>query len=564
MQFKKYILRLALVLLPVWGLAQTTYPQSGDKQEIILDRMEIKAQKDPVLNFSKTKPLSREFYVNAVKKYLNEDSTGVELSKADRYYIESLLKNNIEWVPEEMREDLLSKRPVLNTFYEYPAGFYETHSRDFDLSINPIINFGVMKESNNDQRLFYNTRGAVVRGRIANRIGFVASVTDNQERDPSYVQQWISERQAVPGEGYYKEFKAAGGVDYFDAKGYITFGATKYVDIAFGYDKNFIGNGQRSLFLSDFSNNALFLKLNTKIWKFNYQNLFMELHNAYQREGDVLLGKKYAAMHHLDLGLTKWLNVGFFEGVIFGRSKQFELGYLVPVIFLRSAERNAGSKDNSVVGLDFKANMFKTAQLYGQLLLDEFKLSEMKSNKGWWANKYGFQLGLKYIDVLKIKNLDLQLEWNRVRPFTYSHYDSVANYSHYNQPLAHPLMANFNEYLGVLRYRPLPKLMIEGKAMFYVQGKDSTANVNFGSNLFLSNSFGRLSDNGYYIGSGWKTQTAMASLLFSYELKENLFIELNGLIRKQKAITAPIIPTKTGTVLSAGLRWNIGRRDFWF
>ena len=41
------------------------------------------------------------------------------------------------------------------------------------------------------------------------------------------------------------------------------------------------------------------------------------------------------------------------------------------------------SKDNSVVGLDFKTNMFKTAQLYGQLLLDEFKLSEMKSNKGW-------------------------------------------------------------------------------------------------------------------------------------------------------------------------------------
>ncbi|HRN47454.1 MAG TPA: hypothetical protein PKW69_05425, partial [Niabella sp.] len=150
MQFKKYILRLALVLLPVWGLAQTTYLQSGDKQEIILDRMEIKAQKDPVLNFSKTKPLSREYYVNAVRKYLNEDSTGVALSKADRYYIESLLKNNIEWVPEELREDLLSKRPVLNTFYEYPAGFYETHGRDFDLSINPIINFGVMKESNND------------------------------------------------------------------------------------------------------------------------------------------------------------------------------------------------------------------------------------------------------------------------------------------------------------------------------------------------------------------------------------------------------------------------------
>ena len=41
---------------------------------------------------------------------------GVALSKADRYGIESLLKNNIEWVPEELREDLLSKRPVFKYF----------------------------------------------------------------------------------------------------------------------------------------------------------------------------------------------------------------------------------------------------------------------------------------------------------------------------------------------------------------------------------------------------------------------------------------------------------------
>ena len=68
--------------------------------------------------------------------------------------------------------------------------------------------------------------------------------------------------------------------------------STKYIDVAFGYDKNFIGNGYRSLFLSDFGNNNLFLKLNTRIWKFNYQNLFMELHNADMPGGDKLIGKK--------------------------------------------------------------------------------------------------------------------------------------------------------------------------------------------------------------------------------------------------------------------------------
>ena len=564
MQFKQSALRLVLILMPLWSFAQTTYLPRGDKQEVLLERLEIKAQRDSVLNFSKIKPYSREAFVPAVRAYLKGDSVEANLTEVDKYYMKSLLRNNLEWIQEEEHDQYLSKKPILNTFYKYPAGLLETHSNDFDLVINPVLNFGLMKEMDNDQSLFYNTRGLSFRGRIAKKIGFAGSLTDNQERSPLYVQDWTRERQAVPGAGYYKEFKADEGVDYFDARGYLTFGVTKYVDVVFGYDKNFIGNGQRSLFLSDFGNSYLFLKLNTRIWRVNYQNIFMELHNAYQRGADQLLGKKYAAMHHLDIDVTRWLNIGLFEGVIFGRSGQFELGYLVPLIFLRSVERNNGSADNSVAGIDFKANMAKTAQLYGQLMFDEFKLSELRAGDGWWANKFGYQLGAKYIDAFTIKNLDLQLELNRVRPFTYSHNDSVANYSHYNQPLAHPLMANFNEVMGVLRYRPLPKWMIEGKLIYYTQGLDSTANVNYGSNLFLPNTIGRSSDYGYSVGSGWKSDAALASLLVSYELKENLFIDANLLIRKQRYAAPPSVPTKSATLFSAGVRWNMGRRDFWF
>ncbi|MGC4235548.1 MAG: hypothetical protein QM594_21425 [Niabella sp.] len=565
MQFKKYLPTLAVVLSPLIGWAQTTWLPRGDKQEIILDRLEIKAQKDPLLNLSKTKPYSREFFVPAVRSYLNADSSqDARLTSVDKYYVKSLLANNLEWLPEEEREAYMSKKLVGNTFYQYPAGLFETHTKDFDLVINPVLNIGYMNEKGNDQSLFYNTRGITIRGRIAKKIGFHTSLTDNQERYPAYVQDWMTERTAVPGAGYYKGFKAAGGRDFFDARGYITFGATKYVDVAFGYDKNFIGSGQRSLFLSDFGNNNLFLKLNTRIWKFNYQNLFMELTHAYKSNpGDNLLGKKYAAMHHLDINITKWLNIGVFEGVVFGRTNRFELGYLVPVIFYRSVERDQGSPDNAVVGMDFKANVARTAQLYGQLLFDEFKLSELTAGNGWWANKFGYQLGAKYIDAFTVKDLDLQLELNRVRPYTYSHYDSVANYSHYNQPLAHPLMANFNEWIGVARYRPAPKWMIEGRAMYYTQGLDSTGNVNFGSNLFLPSVTRTGGDYGHEIGSGWKTNTAMASLLLSYELKENLFLELMGMIRRQRYMD-PVAPTKKSTVFNIGLRWNIGRRDFYF
>ncbi len=339
--------------------------------------------------------------------YLRQFGTA-SLSKVDAYNLQRLYLNNLEYLPDSVRAAYGSKKSIGKNFYTTPANLYEVHVKDFDLAINPVIQYVVSKEKGNDQTLFLNTRGLSVRGRIANKIGFYAYMADNQERDPSYVQQWITDRKAVPGEGFYKTFKAAGGVDYFDARGYFTFNVTKYIDVAFGYDRNFIGNGYRSLFLSDFGNGNLFLKLNTRIWKFNYQNLFMELQNADSRTGDKLIGKKYATIHHLDIAATKWLNVGLYEAVIFGRVNRFDLSYLNPIIFYRSVEQQNGSYDNSLAGLDFKANVARKFQFYGQFLLDEFNLTQLKANTGWWANKYGFQLGAKYIDALGVKNLDLQ------------------------------------------------------------------------------------------------------------------------------------------------------------
>jgi hypothetical protein len=249
--------------------------------------------------------------------------------------------------------------------------------------------------------------------------------------------------------------------------------------------------------------------------------------------------------------------------VVFGRKDKFDFGYLNPIIFYRSIELQNGSYDNSLVGLDVKANLPKNIQLYGQLLLDEFNLSEVKKNEGWWANKWGIQLGAKYIDAFGIPNLDLQLEHNRVRPFTYSHSDSLANYTHYNQPLAHPLGANFSEMIGVARYQPAAKWLAVAKLIYYTQGRDSSS-LSYGSNIFYPNqSPFRQGDYGYNIGSGWKTNVLLASFLLSYEFRENFFVELNALFRRQETKTAPLTSANT-SVLSLGLRWNMHRREFDF
>ena len=546
-----------LLIAPMATMSQTTYLPLESKEYIILERMEIKSRVDSILNFSKTKPFSRKQMINGA---LMAD-TGLNLSSVDQYNLHRLKLNNLEWIPGDHSE-FASKKPIWKNFYNTSANMFEVHKKDFSLIINPFIYYQVSKESNNSQHLFLNRRGLHVRGKIAEKIGFAASISDNQERDPLYVQRRVSEHEAVPGQGFYQDFKRT-GYDYFDARGYFTFNVTKYIDVAFGYDKYFIGNGYRSLFLSDFSNNALFLKLNTRIWKFNYQNLFMELHAAEPRAATVLFPKKYAAMHHLDVNVTKWLNIGLFEGVIFGRKNRFEFGYLNPVIFYRSAEQQNGSFDNSVAGLDFKANVAKKFQFYGQLILDEFKLSELRAGNGWWANKFGYQVGAKYIDVFNIPNLDLQVELNRVRPFTYSHNDSVANYTHYNQPLAHPLGANFSVLMGILRYQPKPKWRLEAKLMVYKQGLNIGAE-SFGSNPLLPNRPPhRLKDYGFDIGSGQTVNTAYGSLLVSYEFKENLFLELSGMGRSYQVENNAGLSENT-SVISAAFRWNINRREFVF
>ena len=551
---------LLLIFFSNQTSAQSTYLVQGSKENILIDRLEILGQKDSILNFSKAKPLNRLQVVRGAMTF-KQNHPAIPFSKTDEYNLQSLYLNNIEYLSDTQRVAIKSKKPI-GRFYTTPANLYEVHVKDFDLIINPVIQFQYMKESDDDASLFLNSRGVAIRGRIAGKIGFAASIVDNQERDPKYVQAWEDKYQSVPGAGYYKNFKGT-GFDYFDARGYFTFNVTKYIDVAFGYDRNFIGNGYRSLFLSDFSNNTLFLKLNTRIWKINYQNLFMELQQTEPRGPDRLLRKKYAVFHHLDVNVTKKLNIGLFEGIMFGRSNRFEFGYLNPVIFYRSIEQQNGSFDNSVAGIDFKLNTLKQVQLYGQFLLDEFNLKEIKKNDGWWANKWGLQLGAKYINAFGIKNLDLQLEHNRVRPFTYSHRDSIANYTHYNQPLAHPLGANFSEMVGILRYQPAPKWMIIAKAMYWKQGLD-TGSRSFGTNIFLPNVPPyRQGDYGYEIVSGIGSKTTFLSFLLSYELKENLFIEASATKRKFDVASNSSLSTNT-TIVSFGIRWNMHRRVFEF
>ncbi len=571
MQFIKSLFKLLFFICPAFATSQSTFITPGSKDVHFVDRLEIKQQRNTNLNFSSVRPFNRKYIVEQVEfidsarlgyadsathkdKYMDWNSQA--LTDLDEYNMTSFLMNNSEWVTGPKKE-FLSKRSFSKTFYKTKPNFLEVKTNNFFLAVNPVFQYVQGIETGYNKSIYLNSKGITARGTIGKKIGFSTYLTDNQERAPQFYQQQVSTLRAVPGVGFYKPFKTS-GYDYFDARGYITVRAGNAIDVQFGYDKNFIGNGYRCLFLSDWGNSNLFLKLNTRIWKINYQNLFMELMPQFKKNGDSLLDRKYAAMHHLSMNVTKWLNIGLFEGIIFGRKNRFDFQYLNPIIFYRHVEGTIGSPDNAVAGFDFKANIAHKAQLYGQLLLDEFVLSEVKKNNGSWVNKYGIQLGVKYIDAFGVPNLDIQLEANRVRPFTYTHNDTISNYTHYNQPLAHPLGANFQEFLGIIQYQPAPKWHVYLQGIYYYKGLDSAA-LNFGGNIFRDYTT-RTKNEGFKVGSGNKVTVMNAYLQVSYEIRENVYFEVSGLYRHSKTINNPTAATTT--MFNGGIRINMFNRRY--
>ena len=285
-----------------------------------------------------------------------------------------------------------------------------------------------------------------------------------------------------------------------------------------------------------------------------------------------MLTKKYMAMHHLSINVTKNVNIGVFESVMFRRENTFELQYLNPVIFYRSIEQALGSPDNAFIGFDFKVNIPKHVQIYGQLLLDEFNFSKEFSTPGkskiyslfhprkWWGNKFAAQLGVKYIDAFGVDHLDLQLEANIARPYTYSHYDTITSWTHYNQPLAHPLGANFKEIIFQVKYQPIQKLFLSSRFIYDNKGEDNDT-TNWGGNPYkVYGTFER--EFGNTTGQGVNAKTFYVDFVATYEPWHNIFVDLTYVYRKKKS--EDMARNLQTHFLNLNLRWSIPYRRYDF
>jgi hypothetical protein len=539
--------------------AQSTNATLNEDYYHWIDRYEIKSGRIVTGFFTSVKPYKRDEIVVYMDTLSQNEA--IFSSRSDQFNRDFLRNDSWEWSRPETNT---SKKPFIKSLYRNKSDLVYVDKPEFDLHVNPVLYVGGGFDSYRNDWVTTNTRGIEIRGMVDRKIGFYTFLGENQSILPLYVQEEVDRNRVVPHEGFWKDFKTS-GVDFFQARAYIDFNVSKHIYLQFGNDRTFIGNGYRSLIFSDYSPPTLFLRANVKVWKLNYLYQMNRMAADARTSGNERYPEKFMAFHHLTFNIGKKLNIGVFESIVFSpqdsvNNNSFDYGYLNPVIFFRAIEQQYGSSDNALLGLDFKWNALKGVSLYGQLVLDEFKLYEITSGDGWWANKYAWQLGVKYIDVLGVSNLDVQAEFNSVRPYTYAHFSQYGSYSNYRQTLAHPLGANFNEWVGIVRYQPIPKLNLIAKAFYANPGRDDT-DQNWGGDI-LKNYESREQDYGNTIGQGNKNTIFFVDLTASYMIRHNVFIDAKQIIRQSKSDLPAY--NSNSSITSLTLRWNIPQRLYDF
>lgn len=408
-------------------------------------------------------------------------------------------------------------------------------------TVNPIVDFQLGKsKSKVSNATFINTRGVQVQGGLGQQISFSTTIFESQGRFADYFNRFAEsiapaggDPAVIPGIGIAKRFKTS-AYDMPLAEATITYTPAAFFTLQSGYGRNFVGDGYRSLITTDGVSPYPYFKLNTKFWKIQYTNTYMFLKDV---RPEVTLERtfatKYLANHYLSWNATKRLNIGFFESVIWANTngRGFDMSFFNPIIFYRSVEFSSSARTgNALLGLTGKYKWNNQLNFYGQFLLDEFSLQDVKAGQNSWKNKYGYQLGVKYFNAFNIPHLLLQVEYNQVRPYVYAHSDPLTNYGHTNQSLGHQWGGNFKECIFIARYYK-GRFFADGKLTYGTRGLDfnTTDNtLNYGSNMYRDYDDQRAANTGVVIGQGNKTTVAIADCQAGFVVNPATNLKLFG------------------------------------
>ncbi|MCC6180955.1 MAG: hypothetical protein IT237_03880 [Bacteroidia bacterium] len=340
--------------------------------------------------------------------------------------------------------------PAINKIFFDHLIHLKSKNNKYEFKVNPLLNFEFGRAYYDTTSIYTktstNTRGFIASGAIGKDFYFETMFAENQSVFPAYVALYSKQTKIIPGQGRYKAFKTT-GYDYAFTSGFISYQPIKQVNIQIGHGKQKIGNGYRSLLLSDNAFNYPYLRI-TSQWlkgKLQYSNIYAVFMNLTTGGAptppytEPLFQKKAASFQFLSFNATKRFNIGLFQGMIWSAAdslnrQHLDWQYFNPVIFSNIGFYGLNNKNNILIGATTNFKISSQLSVYAQFMGDDF------SNTLTLGNTFGYQAGIKYFDAFNLKNLMLQVEYNDVTEGSYNNpltAYSNQSYSHYNQNIAY-------------------------------------------------------------------------------------------------------------------------------
>lgn len=408
---------------------------------------------------------------------------------------------------------------------------FDVKKEDFTFFADFIPDFQIGRDfAGSGKTLWLNTRGFQAGGTVGDKFYFYTSGYENQGVFPEYIDNYINEHRVVPGQMYGKIGKKVQDWAYVSA--IVSYAASKKFNVTLAYDKTHIGDGYRSMLLSDQSSNYTSLKFSGELGDVAYLSQWSYMLDPLKGVPDSLgnppLGSpsknKWGAFQYVDWNVDSRFSIGFFNAVLWGASSD---------TLSSDVEVSAG------FGLNARYKVLDNMALYGQAS---------------YYNKMGAQLGLRGYDLFGLKDLNYLAEYNMAVPYAYGSEDVITGYTNYSEPLAHPLGGNFNEIVGKLNYS-YKRFDFALQGNYASHGLDPKMSTeNYGGNPLRP-----IEDEmGSEIGQGVSTDLLYGSGTIAYILnpKYNLRVEAGARFRQEKNS----IGKNTSGMFIFGLRASF--RDF--
>ena len=267
---------------------------------------------------------------------------------------------------------------------------------------------------------------------------------------------------------------------------------------------------------------------------------------------------KYYAHNHLKLKFNNLFDVGIGETMIYS-GRGIELGYLAPVTFYKFIEMEIQDRDNGNIYFDLQTKFVNNLELQATFFLDENILSNL-GNLDKFTNKTAYQVGAFWYQAFTIPDLSFILEYTRIRPYVYTHYDIKNNYTAFGANLGHRIGPNADELLLRTNYNFNEWLRLNVEYRFSREGnniyaEDGTLVKNVGGDIAVTHGENVPADYEAYFLDGERVNHNFFSAGFRIEPIRDFIFDISYNYSNQQNITKNITENMSYALLKFTLEY---------